>query len=109
MGLKGRTANGVARIQRSSWETRVAVGAPLLVAALALPIMFGAFSGASEGTNGSGTASYGPVVTTVPSATPTTAAATGASTGAATGASTGASTGAGTATAPVEANPTTAG
>jgi hypothetical protein len=101
MGLKGRTANGVARVRRSSWETRVAVGAPILIAALTVPIMFGAFSGASEGTNGSGTASYGPVVTTVPAAPATTAvAATGAGTG---------TTGAGTATAPVEANPKTAG
>ena len=104
MVLKGRAANGVARVRQSSWETRVAVGAPLLIAALTLPIMFGAFSGASEGTNGSGTASYGPVVTTVPAATATTVKAAAAATGASTGAA-----GAGTATATVEANPQTAG
>ena len=101
MALRTRTRSGVARIRQSSWETRVAVGAPVLIAALTLPIMFGAFSGASEGTNGTGTASYGPVVTTVPAAPATTAV---ASSGATTGA-----TGAGTATAPVEANPQTAG
>jgi len=101
MALRTRTRSGVAHIRQSSWETRVAVGAPVLIAALTLPIMFGAFSGASEGTNGTGTASYGPVVTTVPAASATTAV---ASSGATTGA-----TGAGTATAPVEANPQTAG
>jgi hypothetical protein len=101
MVLKGRAANGVARVKRSSWETRVAVGAPVLIAALTVPIMLGAFSAAQEGTNGSGTASYGPAATTVLAAPATTAvAATGAGTGA---------TGAGTATAPVEANPQTAG
>jgi len=105
MALRTRARNGAARIRQSSWETRVAVGAPVLIAALTLPIMFGAFSGASEGTNGTGTASYGPVPTTVP-AVPTTTAVAGS--GASTGATTGA-TGAGTATAPVEANPQTAG
>jgi hypothetical protein len=38
------------RIGRSSWETRVAVAIPLLLALLALPVMFGVFaSGAAPG------------------------------------------------------------
>ena len=38
------------RLGRSSWETRVAVAIPLLLALLALPVMFGAFaSGAAPG------------------------------------------------------------
>ena len=66
MGVLGRTRNGIAR---ASWETRLAVGAPILVAALTVPVLFGAFSGAQEGTAGGG--SYGPPVTTV-AAVPTT-------------------------------------
>jgi hypothetical protein len=66
MGLFARTRNGIAR---ASWETRVAVGAPILVAAFTVPVVFGAFSEAQEGKVGGG--SYGPPVTTV-AAVPTT-------------------------------------
>jgi hypothetical protein len=63
----------MAHIRRASWESRIAVAIPLLLALLALPVMLGAFaspgggSGASPASNAGG--GYGPPPTTGPATT----------------------------------------
>jgi hypothetical protein len=60
----------VAHVRRASWESRIAVAIPLLIALLALPVMLGAFaspgggSGASPASKPGG--GYGPPPTTNP-------------------------------------------
>ena len=70
MAIFRRVRAGASGLSRSSWETRLAVGAPVLIIALSIPILLGAFSAASEG-GGDPTAfnGYGPPPSTV---TPTT-------------------------------------
>jgi len=58
----------IAHVRRASWESRIAVAIPLLLALLALPVMLGAFaspsgnSGAPAATAGAN--GYGPPPTT---------------------------------------------
>ena len=50
----------IAHIRRASWESRVAVAIPLLLALLALPVMLGAFAAGQPPTTGSPGGGYGP-------------------------------------------------
>jgi hypothetical protein len=82
MALTGRTRAGATRLSQSSWETRLAVGIPLVLALLSVPTLLGAFSSAPpEGVVG--TAGYGPPPTTtlatLPPTTTTTVPAAGVS------------------------------
>jgi hypothetical protein len=58
MRLRSTFQSVLARVGQSSWETRVAVAIPLLLALLALPVMFGVF--ASGAAPGGATGGYGP-------------------------------------------------
>jgi hypothetical protein len=56
----------MAHIRRASWESRIAVAIPLLLALLALPVMLGAFAspGGDPGKPGILGGGYGPPPTT---------------------------------------------
>jgi hypothetical protein len=66
MALFRRARAGASRISRSSWETRLAVGAPILIAALSLPILLGAFSAAQESDDVGAFNGYTPPTTVTP-------------------------------------------